>query len=890
LAAPTHFKKNKPTQNSQIERSLELLADGRPAQAANLLRRLLDRPSAPPDAYHLLAVAVFQMGQSALAAHYAEQAVQAMPGEPDYHSNLGRYYLSLNRLDEAERELRQAIALAPHHAMARHNLATVLTVQRNRGEALEHALCYAEQAPDDPAGQHLVGTLLSELGQPADAAVWLARAVEMNPVPESYNNYGNVLQSLGRAADAVVQYEQALRLREDYPEAASNMGAALQALGHMTDARQWFEQALKLRPGFAQARVNLASLEAASAKPEQAIALYKELLVETPAAETWNNLGNLYQDLGRYAEARDAYAQALQLNPAYFAVHNNQGNLLRRQGKLEEAVASFDRALAHQPNFAEAWNNRGVALADLGHLAEAQSCYQRARQCRDSYPDPWINEGNLARDAGQASRAAECYHQAAQRDPANSYAWNNLGCALGDKNDIPQAIACFERAVDLLPDNHQAFSNILLNLHYLDEPSPGQIHAAHVEFGELYDGLGASLRRAHTNRPDPERPLRVGYVSADFRRHSVAFFLEPVIEGHGAGGQVEAYCYADVARPDEWTRRFAQLAGSRWRDIRGYSRERFAEQVRADAIDILVDTGGHTSNARLVDFTARPAPVQVTWLGYPDTTGLPSMGYRITDAVADPLGTAGELHTEQLVRLPGGFLCFRPPQGSPKPMAAPSLAGAPFTFGSFNNLSKVSPGTLAAWARILQAAPGARLALKNRSFNDTAAQVRTLQALQQLGIPPERVLVSGHMDSLDEHLAAYGWVDVALDTLPYHGTTTTCEALWMGVPVVTLAGQTHAARVGASLLESVGLSQCVAHSVDQYVNLAAGLAADRALLAAVRSGLRERMEHSALRDEAGFARKLETAYRQLWRNWCAQEAPGAQPGAALPSGLMEVGG
>ena len=858
------------TLTKKINHGVQLLHEGDAEQAASHFRRMLDRYPGNADALHLLSVAVFQLGRPALAVEYAEQAIGRVSDQPDYHSNLGRYYLSLGRNGDAELHLRQALALAPRHVMAHCNLAATLAAQGRRAEALDVARSYVEAAPQDAGGHHLVGSLLSETGRAAESIPFFERALALRSTPETHNNFGNALQSLGRSPEAIGQYEKALRLREDYPEAASNLGAALQSLGHNEDARAWFLQALRMRPGFAMARANLASLEAASAGNEAAVVLYRELLRDAPSPETWNNLGNALQELGRYDEALEAYGKALELNRGYYLVHNNIGNLLRRRGRPAEALPAFERALDYNPRFAEALNNRGVALAEIGRVAEAQASYEKAIEAKPDYPDPWINLGNIRRDAGQPDGAVACYRKGAEISPNNAFAWNNLGCALGDRNDIAEAIQCFERAVALMPSNHHAYSNILLNLHYLDTATPERIWAAHVDFGGRYENVGAPMRKPFANVRDPERPLRVGYVSADFRRHSVAYFLEPVVERHARGTQVEVFCYSDVARPDEVTARFQRLAGVGWRDMRGAPMDAFASRVHADQIDILVDTGGHTANSRLADFTARPAPVQVTWLGYPDTTGLASIGYRITDKIADPVGSSERWNTETLVRLDGGFLCFRPPADAPPPAPSPSSTGEPFTFGSFNNLSKISNTTFDLWARILQAMPNARLALKNRSLNETSARERLLRSFAQRGIGEERIWLSGLIESLAGHLDAYGLVDVALDTVPYHGTTTTCEALWMGVPVVTLAGVTHASRVGASLLAGVGLDELIASEPGEYVAKALMLAQDASRLAILRGELRPRMIRSPITDEFAFTDKLESAYRSMWRAWCAE--------------------
>jgi predicted O-linked N-acetylglucosamine transferase (SPINDLY family) len=548
-------------------------------------------------------------------------------------------------------------------------------------------------------------------------------------------------------------------------------------------------------------------------------------------------------------------------------VFNNIANNYRRQGQYEKALEYYDLALEANPEFVEAMNNRGVALLDMGRAPEAAPLFERAMALRPSYVDPLINLSNLKRDQGQLEEAARLLSVALNLKPDNAYGWNNLGCSLGDQGRVPEAIACYSKALDLIPENFAAYSNLLLNLHYLPEYSPEQIWSAHLEFANRYRGQVAGLQRPHPNTPDPQRRLRIGYVSADFRRHSVAFFLEPILEWHDRN-QFELYCYSDVIRPDAYTGRFQQLTGSGWRDIRGFNHERFAEIVRRDQIDILVDTGGHTANGRILSFAAKPAPVQVSWIGYPDTTGLAEMDYRLTDAVSDPPGQTEQWHSERLWRLEDSFLCYRPAPGPPPVTASPVSAGRPFTFGSFNSMAKVNAAVIQAWASILTAAPGTRMIIKNKALSAPEARERFFAAFAGYGIGPERIELMGLVPSLEEHLASYSQIDLALDTYPYHGTTTTCEALFMGVPVVTLAGRAHVSRVGCTLLHLAGLDMFVAGNEGDYVQLAATLAARWPEWIDLRGQLRGRLQQSPLMDEAGFIRKVESAYRSMWNQWC----------------------
>ena len=328
------------------------------------------------------------------------------------------------------------------------------------------------------------------------------------------------------------------------------------------------------------------------------------------------------------------------------------------------------------------------------------------------------------------------------------------------------------------------------------------------------------------------------------------------------------FCYANLPRPDPVTARLQRLV-PHWRDIYKAPDAQVADRIRQDGIDILVDLAGHTAHNRLLLFARKPAPVQATWLGYPDTTGLKAMDHRLTDAHADPPGTTEHLHTEQLIRLPDCAWCFRPSEHAPPVSEPPMPRAGHITFGCFNALPKINAPLLRLWSEILLGVPGSRLLLKNAAVRDPSVQQRMRTVLEEAGVAPGRIELAGHIPEPAGHLASYGRVDIALDTFPYHGTTTTCEALWMGVPVVTLAGKTHASRVGVSLLANVGLPDLVARDPGEYVRIAAALGTDAHRLAEFRASLRERMAASPLMDATRFARNVEQAYREMWRAWCA---------------------
>ena len=521
--------------------------------------------------------------------------------------------------------------------------------------------------------------------------------------------------------------------------------------------------------------------------------------------------------------------------------HNNLGSVLRDQGQFNAAIVEYQCALRLKTDYAAAHNNLGVALHDRGNIDEAMAAFRRSLALQ----------------------------------PNDACALNNLGNALKDEGEVQAAIAEYRLALRARPDFASAHSNLLLSLHDPQGLDPAAIFAEHRRWDELHARPLARFIPVHANHPNAERRLRVGYVSPDFREHSVACFFENLLASHDRE-QAEVFCYDDLPQADAVTARLQKHAAC-WRTIRGATDAQVAALIREDKIDLLVDLSGHTSGHRLLVVARQPAPVQVSYPGYCDTTGMKAMDYRLTDALADPPGATEHLHTETLVRLHDCAWCFRPPPDAPPVSDPPMHRAGHLTFGSFNALPKVTDATLALWSRILLAVPGSHLLLKNIGLREPSVQMRIRGALEKAGIAPERSELIGPAPSIAEHLTTYRRVDIALDTFPYHGTTTTCEALWMSVPVVTLAGQTHASRVGVSLLTTVGLPELIAQDQDDYLRLAVQLAADMTRLADLRATLRTRLAASPLMDAPRFARHLEAAYREMWRTWCMDRSTASAP-------------
>jgi predicted O-linked N-acetylglucosamine transferase (SPINDLY family) len=633
-----------------------------------------------------------------------------------------------------------------------------------------------------------------------------------------------------------------------------------------------------------QQAFDLASQHHRAGRLAEAEQLYRQILAREPEhAEALHDLGVVAYRMGRSAVALDLIRRAIAIRPNFPAAHYNLGNALKDSGRSDEAIAAYRQAVALKPNFAEALGNLGNTLKDAGKLDDAIAVYRQAIAVEPRYAVTHLNFGNALRESGRLDEAIAAYRQAIVVASGYADAYSNLGNAMQDTGQVTEAIAAFRQAIALDASHATAHSNLLLALQYQPEGEPAAIAEEHRCWNRQHaqpirllrqaqdrQAQGGHIRRAqHPNDRDPNRRLRIGYVSPDFRNHSVCRFALPLIAAHDRAG-FEVFCYSQVAVPDAATRKVQEHADE-WRSIVALSDTQTADSIRQDQIDILVDLAGHTARNRLLVFARKPAPVQVTYLGYPATTGLETIDYRLTDALADPPGVADSYCSERLIRLPRSAWCYQP-QESPPVRALPALESHRITFGSFNNFAKVNQPMLERWAELLHRVEGSHLLLKALGLRSETARRSVLQMMQGLGIDADRLDLRGWVPAAG-HLKSYHQVDIALDTYPYHGTTTTCESLWMGVPVVTLAGQSHLSRVGVSLLSNVGLGELVAQTTEQYVSIAAGLAKDLRRLESMRSTLRQHMLASPLMDAPAFAGDVENAYRKMWRVWCENSPP-----------------
>ena len=663
-----------------------------------------------------------------------------------------------------------------------------------------------------------------------DEAASLAREVlAVSPEePSAHRVLAGVFLRRGELDQAVVSAKRAYDIDSSVPEAAANLAAVLVAAGRGEEAERMARHAVELDAGFVSAWINLGLACRSQGRHHEAVDAFRRAVELQPAHHGgWTNLGNVLVEVGEYAESVECSRRALSIRPQIPAAENNLGNAMLKLGRLEESIAAYHRALALNPDEIETEYNLGIALEHSGRLSEAED-----RQ-----------RGVLSRDPGHA-RAA-----------------NNLGVILKLQGRVAEAAELFDEAGRLSPDAAAATANRLSTILCREGVSPGEILSEHCQSAvALWGGL-ASPRPASPAIDSDRSPLRIGFVSPDFGQHPVGRFLLGGFESFDSG-RVQPVCFSDRIQVDAYTDRF-RSAAFEWLDIRGRTDAVVADWIRDAKIDVLVDLAGHTGRHRLGVFARRPAPLQLTWIGYPSTTGLQAIDGLVADEVLVPPG-AEEAFCERIVRLDGGHVSFLPPIDAPDVVARPE--SNEIVFGSFNKLDKTTPEVLSTWAEIIVRQPNSRLVLRSRGLDDPRVSKRIVDLLGAAGVDPMRIECHGWV-SHSELLAGYGEIDVGLDTFPFSGGLTTCEALWMGVPVVTWARSRMCGRQTASFLARVGLEDLVSSSRENYVSTVLSLAEDSDRRRRLRGELRERVAGGPLGDGRRLAREFTSAIEHAWREW-----------------------
>ncbi len=801
---------------------------GRLAECEGLCRRVLDGKNAAgisalkerTDARLLLAKVLDLRGQSEGALAYVKQAAAEMPERSEIYAELGRMYLKLERWEPAAESFARAAAMQPDD----------LDVHLGWGKALLECGDYAGAAS---AFERVVA------GRQEDAA--------------AIGQWAEALRRGGRAGEAVVACRQAIERGLDGAEMQKRLGAALNDAGHAEESLAALARAVKMAPVDPEAAGLMGeALRARGAYPEAIVHLRAAALFAAAeekraataggggaavlsggAARRFIRLGNALLDAGRDAEATEAFGEALARKPAdvrMLAEIGGEGSTPRKSA-MELLIAASRLEIKRDPGNVPAWFGLGVGYQGKRNLDAAVQAYR----------------GTLKLFGGHTG------------------ALNNLALAVKDQGEMEEAVDLLKRSAELREEAPDSLSNYLYALHFDPRASASDLRREHARFQEQYGELLGSVVKPHENERDPDRRLRVGYVSPNFCEHPVGRFLAgffPALDH----GRFEIFCYSSVRVPDEFTGRIKACA-DHWEDCRGISDAPLAAKIRADRIDILVDLTMHMAHNRMMVFVRKPAPVQISYLAYCSLTGLHAIDWRITDPFLDPPGGNAEKESwERPLHLPETYWCYEPggEVQAAEVVDPPALVNGFVTFGSFNNFCKVTPAVRRLWGRLLSQVAGSKLIV--HAGRGTHRE-KFMKEFETAGIARERIAFFDFLD-LKTYFALHGRVDIALDTFPYPGGTTTCDALWMGVPTVSLAGEQPFMRAGVSILSNVGLAELAAFSEEEYLKKAAALAGDLRRLTELRRGLRDRMKASPLMDAKRFVAGLESCYRKAWRGWC----------------------
>ena len=693
----------------------------------------------------------------------------------------------------------------------------------NKGDTQTAAELYnavLQQQPNHPVAKKGLHKLQNSL--PHSQAV----KVEIeNPSQDQLNNLVNLYQS-----GQLLHAEQVGReLLQTYPQSLvviNVLGAALQGQGKLQEAVTSYEKAIQLKPDY---------------------------------AEAYCNRGVALQELGKLDEAVASNSKAIQLKPEYAEAYFNRGNALHELDRLDEAVASYEKAIQLRPDYAKAYYNRGVTLKDLGQLQEAVTSYEKAILLRPDYAEAYSNRGNALKDLGRLNQALKSYNKAIQIDPDYAEAYSNRGVALQELGQFDEAVASYEKAIQLKPDHTNAYSNLLLTLNYTSNHNTIDRIATARKFGKIVSEKTPIRFSAYQCQPMPDR-LRVGFVSGDLRNHPVGYFLESILSSIDAS-KIELIAYPSTAKVDALSERIKPFFSS-WKSIYAQTDEEVAKRIVADGIHVLVDLAGHTADNRLPVFAYKPSPVQLSWLGYFATTGLNEMDYLLGDPYVTPPQN-DEQFTEKVWRLPETRWCFTAPDADMEVVLPPALNQGYVTFGCFNNLAKMNDKVVELWAKVLDAIPNSQLLLKTKQLSDQLLRKSVIQRFSAQGIDSKRIILEVQEDR-QGYFAAYNRIDIALDPFPFTGGTTSVEGLWMGVPLLTLAGDSLVSRQGVGVLMNAGLQEWIADDEEEYLAKAIRFASDLDKLASLRADLRAQVLASPLFDAPRFARNFENALLEMW--------------------------
>lgn len=713
---------------------------------------------------------------------------------------------AVERTDDVGAKLRMAL---DHHRERRLHLAEPI---------YQEILAFD---PDNVDALHLYGTLKLQRSEAAAALQLLQRATLLKPdFTAAWCHYGAALHALGQSEDAITAYTRALEIDPAYAEAHFNLGNTYLSLKEFESASVCYRKAVGYDPKHVAAYVNMAQAFYDLNQFDEAMsACHSALLVDKHNTRAYNMLGLALMGLGQTKGAAEAFMAAIRIDPAYAVAYGNLGRAFLALKEPAKALEACIQAVQLQDTLAAAHCNRAIALQELGRLDEALQAVQKALMI----------------------------------DPTLADAHNTAGNIYLESSLVDEAIKAFRKALEIKPDYREVASNAVMALQYAPTTEPAEIRAEAEQYGRRFAPFHIPPRRAVTE------VRRIGFLSGDLGLHPVGHFLEALLAG-GRNQGVEFVAYSNRGSKDPQGEKLAGLT-SAWRHIIGLDDSTVAEIVQDDRIDVLVDLAGHTGGNRLGVFASRPAPIQVSWLGFSGTTGLNQMDALIGDAWITPNGE-DELYSERVLRLPGHWLCFTPPPFASEQNPPPCTLGEPFTFGVFNATKKINRDTVAVWAQILREAPDSRLMIKSKNLAAASLRRQYLSWFRYYDIDSERI-VFRQATTWAAHFASYNQVDLSLDTFPYTGATTTCESLWMGVPVVTLNGPGYVGKMSASVLHGAGLHDWITDSREAYIARAVAAVNNPSSLKSLREDLRDTFLASRLCDQTRFAADWIEAVKSL---------------------------
>ena len=771
-------------------------------------------------------------------------------------------------LPKAERIYQQILEADPNQTDSLHYLGLIAHQVGENDRAVKLISGALKIKPDYAEAHCNLGLTLKDLGQLNNAVASYNKALAIKPdFALAYSNKGIALKALGQLDEAVASYSKALNINPNYAEAHSNLGNAFQELGKFDAAVESFNKSITLKPDYAEAYSNLGNVLRELGQLDEAVSSSRKALILKPDyAKAHNNLGNALQGLGRLDEALASYNKALAINPNYDDAYYNLGNVQKDLGKLDEAVTNYNMALAINPNYAEAHSNLGITLQELRQLDKAVASFNKALVIKPDYADAHYNLGIALQEQGNLDDSVASYSKALSIKPNDVDIHNNLGTVFQNLGRLDEALNSYQKALIVDPDNYKSIKNRLYALLNVPGRTHTELFNEYEKFAKTQTFGVVRQTENWSNHASPNRQLRIGYMSSDLRHHPVGLMASALISCHDKT-QFDIFCYSDVTLADEITEKI-RADTDHWRPISGITDIDVAHKIRADNIDILICLAGGFDKNRPLVCAHRAAPVQVS-LHDGATSGFEEMDYFLTDNYLHPADTK-EMFTEELHRIPSLFQ-WPHIQGAAE-ISAPPVDQAGFvTFGSFNNPAKINNEVIRLWAEVLKSVSGSRLLLKYKNwYKEVSLKERLIDEFAACGVKKDCIDFITSLDTKAEHLRRYSRVDIALDPFPFSGATTTFEALWMGVPVVTLAGKTFISRMSGSMLQHVGLGDLALDTQQAYVASANKLARDHVRLRTLKNNLRELVKASPICDPLAYSLSVEDAYRSMWKTWCAK--------------------